>query len=318
VRYGPIAGVPMSVSRVIQGTMMLSSEALDASFALLDEVIENGGNAFDCAHVYGGGDAERVLGAWIEARGVRDKVVIVDKGAHPNADRKRVTPYDIASDLHDSLARLRTDRIDLYLLHRDDPDAPLDEIVDALNQHAEAGRISAYGVSNWSHERIVEANTYAAEHGLRPLAASSPHFSLAEQVVDPWGGCVTLTGQRGRLAREWYAQAGLPVLAWSSLCHGFLSGRYSRADIEAFPDDCEEGFLRWYRCATNLTRLERAFVLAREKGATVPQVATAYLMHQPVDVFALVGSSLPGEFAANAHALDIDLTPEEVAFLEGC
>jgi aryl-alcohol dehydrogenase-like predicted oxidoreductase len=100
---------------------MIGSDKLDYSFGLLDDILALGGNTFDAAHVYGNGDNERTLGRWIEDRGVRDQVVIITKGAHHNQDRPRVTPFDITADLHDSLARLRTDYIDLYLLHRDDP-----------------------------------------------------------------------------------------------------------------------------------------------------------------------------------------------------
>src|SRR5690606_6316038 len=117
---------------------------------------------------------------------LRDKVVIVGKGAHLNRDRRRVTPWDITSDLYDSLARFQTDCIDLYLLHRDDPDFPVGPIVEVLNEHLRAGRIGAFGASNWTVERIQAANAYAAEHGLEPFVASSPNLSLADQIKEPW------------------------------------------------------------------------------------------------------------------------------------
>jgi len=80
-----------------------------------------GGNCLDTAHLYGDGDNERAVGQWINERGLRDEIVILGKGAHNSQDRKRVTPYDILSDLHDSLARFKVDSIDLCLLHKDDP-----------------------------------------------------------------------------------------------------------------------------------------------------------------------------------------------------
>jgi aryl-alcohol dehydrogenase-like predicted oxidoreductase len=168
MHYGQISGVAKPVARLIQGTVMIGSDKLDYSFGLLDDILALGGNTFDAAHVYGNGDNERTLGRWIEDRGVRDQVVIITKGAHHNQDRPRVTPFDITADLHDSLARLRTDYIDLYLLHRDDPAQPVGPIVEVLNEHLAAGRIHAFGGSNWSHRRIAEANEYAATHGLTP------------------------------------------------------------------------------------------------------------------------------------------------------
>jgi len=150
MQYGQIPGVTKPVARLIQGTVMIGTDKLEASFALLDEILALGGNTFDAAHIYGNGDVERALGRWVAARGVREQVVIVTKGAHHSQDRQRVTPYDITSDLHDSLARLCTDYIDLYLLHRDDPSVPVGPIVEVLNEHRAAGRIHAFGGSNWS------------------------------------------------------------------------------------------------------------------------------------------------------------------------
>ena len=209
MEYGKVKGIDKSVSRLVQGTVMVNSRELDYSFELLDAVHALGCNTFDTAHVYGGGDNERTVGRWVNERGLREKVVIIGKGAHHSGDRKRVTPFDISADLHDSLARFKFDYIDLYLLHRDDPDVPVGPIVERLNEHVDAGRIRAFGGSNWAHERVEEANEYAEGHGLVPFVASSPNFSLAEQVEEPWGGCISISGPGGEAARKWYE--GLPV-----------------------------------------------------------------------------------------------------------
>src|SRR2546421_6894446 len=124
MEYGSVVGIDKPISRLAQGTIMITSANLAESFALLDGVFELGCTAFDTAHVYGGGDNERTVGRWIRERGLREKIVLIGKGVHPNADRKRVTPWDITADLYDSLARFKTDYIDLYLLHRDDPTVP--------------------------------------------------------------------------------------------------------------------------------------------------------------------------------------------------
>src|SRR5437763_13272830 len=127
---------------------------------------------------------------WLRERGSRDRLTILDKGAHPNADRERVTPEDIVCDLRDSLARRKTDQIDLYLLHRDDLSAPVGPIVEALNEQKRAGHIGAFGGSNWTPERIEEANAYAAARGLEGFSASSPNLSLAVPEEPGWGGVV--------------------------------------------------------------------------------------------------------------------------------
>jgi aryl-alcohol dehydrogenase-like predicted oxidoreductase len=313
VRYGKVPGVEKPVSRLVQGTVMVSTENLEASFALLDAVFELGCNTFDTAHVYGNGDKDRTLGMWVNDRGIRDKVVIVGKGAHHNDARRRVTPFDIASDLHDSLARMQVDFIDLYLLHRDDPNVPVGPIVEALNEHLRAGRIRAFGGSNWSAQRLREANAYARERGLAPFVVSSPNLSLAEQIEEPWENCISIAGPKGKADREWYRQEGMAVFAWSSLAGGFFSGRLHRGNLA---EHAEALYYRSYVSEENLDRLERVEQLAKKKGLTVPQVAMAYVMNLPLNVFGLVGCETREEFAANVKALEVTLTPEEMAWLD--
>jgi aryl-alcohol dehydrogenase-like predicted oxidoreductase len=229
-------------------------------------------------------------------RGLREQVVIISKGCHHNADRRRVTPFDLASDLHDSLARLRTDYIDVYLLHRDDSDVPVGPVVEAFNEHLQAGRIRAFGGSNWTHQRIAEANAYAWAHGLTPFTASSPNYGLADQIADPWGpGCVSISGPTNRGARAWYGANGMPVMAYSSLARGLFSGRIT---------------------AENFERLRRALLLAEEKGASVPQIVLGFMFASPLDVFPIVGAANGDEFRENVEAFDLALTAEERAWLD--
>ena len=105
--YGTLPGINKPISRLVQGTIPIGSTKLDYSFKLLDDVYALGCNTFDTAHVYGSGDNERTFGQWMNDRGLRDKLVILSKGAHHSQDRQRVTPHDITSDIFDSLARCR-------------------------------------------------------------------------------------------------------------------------------------------------------------------------------------------------------------------
>ncbi|HLU12275.1 MAG TPA: aldo/keto reductase [Oceanobacillus sp.] len=316
MQYGEIPGIPKPISRVVQGTIMIHSGALEQSFALLDEVLAAGGNTFDTARVYNRGDSEVALGRWIRERGVRDQVVVISKGAHPRDGRKRVTPEDITADIMTSLENLGLDFIDVYLLHRDDPDVPVGPIVEVLNEHQKAGRIGVFGGSNWSHERIAEANAYAEQCGLSPFALSSPNFSLAEWAKEPWPGCITLSGQHNRAARDWYTQTQLPVFTWSSLAGGFFSGRFTPDNLNTFNDPMDRVCVDSYCFDENFKRLDRVKTLAQQKGVSFAQVALAYVLKQPMNIFALVGSRTGEEFRANAAALDVSLTPEECTWLE--
>jgi aryl-alcohol dehydrogenase-like predicted oxidoreductase len=240
--------------------------------------------------------------------------VVIGKGAHHNEDRKRVTPFDITADIYDSLARLDFDHIDLYLLHRDDPSVPVGPIVEALSEHKEEGRIHAFGGSNWRPERLREANDYARENGLTPMVASSPNLSLAVQVKEPWPDCVSISGDDE--ARRWYEETRMPLFTWSSLAGGFFSGRFTRDNLDTFDATLDRICVETYCYEENFGRLDRAGVLARERGLTVPQVALTYVLAQPLEVFALVGCNTGQEFTANVEAGAVALTPEEIAWLE--
>jgi len=318
MRYGKIPGVTKPVARVIQGATMMGSDLDEAeSFALLDQVYELGCNTIDTAHVYSSGNSERTIGRWMQTRGLRDKVVIITKGVAHSEDRRRMTPFDIASDLHDSLARLKIDTIDLYLLHRDNPDVSVEPIIDALNEHLQAGRLHAFGASNWSHERIEIANAYARANGLEPFVASSPQFGLAESLDEPWPLCVSISGSAGAAAREWYTQSQMPLLAWSPLASGFFSGRFRRDNLHMFgAREWDEVAVRTYASEANFQRFDRVSILAKEKGLDAAQVALAYVMNQPMNIFAVVGPHSGEKFKTNLEASEIQLTPQEMDWLD--
>lgn len=316
MQYSHIPGVDKPISRLVQGTVSLDPNNTDTGFALLDEIYALGCNTLDTAHVYGNGDCERALGRWIDERDLREQIVIITKGAHPNADRNRVTPFDITSDLHDSLARLKVEAIDLYLLHRDDPTVPVAPIVEVLNEYKEMGLIRAFGGSNWTHERIQAANTYAEARGLTPFIASSPQFSLAEMVQAPWRGCISIGSSSGEAARAWYRQTQMALFTWSSLAGGFLSGRFARSNLDTFESYFDQLCVNSYCYEDNFRRLDRAAFLAEAKGLTLSQVALAYVMNQSLNIFALVGCRTGAEFENNIVALDVQLTAKEIAWLE--
>ena len=314
--YGSIPGIDKPVSRLVQGAVMVNSADAEAGYNLLDEVFALGCTTIDTGHVYGNGDVERTVGAWVRDRGLRDKIVMIGKGPHHNRDRKRVTPYDIAADLHDSLARFQFDYIDLYLLHRDDPEVPVGPIVEVLNEYHTEGKIHAFGGSNWSHQRVEEANEYADKQGLVPFVASSPNFSLAEQIQPPWEGCVSISGAGGVAARAWYLAHKMPLFTWSSLAGGFFSGRLNRDNLDTFEEYLDKLCVTSYCNEANFKRLERAAELGEQKGLTIPQIATAYVMSQEIEIFALVGCRTGAEFGDNVAAMETRLTPQELTWLE--
>ena len=314
--YSNIPGINKPVSRLVLGTMWINTQNLDDAYPVLDAFHAAGGNCLDTAHGYGRGDNERAVGQWINERGLRDEVVILGKGAHHSQDRKRVTPFDIQSDLHDSLARFKVDSIDLYVLHRDDPEKPVGPIVETLHAAKEAGQIDAYGGSNWSAERLQEANEYAAEHGLTPFVASSPQFSLAVQIEPPWRDCISVSGPAGESARAWCRKNGVTLFVWSSLAGGFFSGRFRRDNLDTFTEWYDQLAVKVYCEEGNFQRHDRVQELAADKGVTVPHIALAYVYNQPDGIHALSGARNTDEVRINVEASEIKLTEDEIAYLE--
>ena len=316
MKYGEAPGVGKKISRIVQGTIQIKVNDDAAGFAQMDAAWEAGITAVDTAHVYGGGANDKFLGRWIKARGVRDELVVLAKGAHHNDVRRRVTPFDIGADLHDTLARMQVDYIDLYVLHRDDVDVPVEPIIDTLNQYVREGKIKAFGGSNWTTARLAAANAYAAKSGQIPFAISSPQFSLADQKQEPWDNCVTISGPRFAAERQWYAEHKMPVFTWSSMAGGFLSGRFTRENKGGFTEYFDKLAVDCYATEENFERLDRAKQLADAKGLTVPQIALAYVLHYPLDIYALVGAANAEEIKSNVAALNADLSPGEMAYLD--
>ena len=313
--YGAIQGLSKPLPRIIFGTLPLMN-ADAASFSLLDAITEMGCYAFDTAHAYGEGDSERVLGNWMQARDNRSEVIVIDKGAHPARGRSRVDPESIKQDLEESLCRLKTDYIDLFLLHRDDPAVPVGPVIEVLNDLKDEGKIVLFGASNWTRKRLQEAGEYAQKNGLSTFSVASNQYSLAIQYDDPYPGTLSINGASDDSEWQWYRQTQFPLLAWSSLARGFFSGKFTRGNLDTFTDPQSLISIRCYAREDNFIRLNRVRQLAKEKAATVPQIALAYIFQQGLNVFAITGSLDPAHLRKNIESLEIGLTEKEVSWLD--
>ncbi|SMH37353.1 Predicted oxidoreductase [Rathayibacter oskolensis] len=299
--YGEIPGVGKRMSRLVMGVD--NQPDLAHASAIFDLFVEQGGNAFDTGYIYGGGELEGRLGRWIGNRGIRDDVVVITKGAHtPYCD-----PDSLTRQLLESLERQGTDYADIYLMHRDNPAVPVGEFVDVMDEHQRAGRIRAYGVSNWTPERFDEAQAYARANGRAGFQALSDHFGLAEAYDVPWEGCVHVTDPA---SKAWLMERQIPLLPWSSQARGFFTGR-------ARPDDTSDAELvRCYYGPENFERLRRAEQLAAEYGVGATAIALAYVLAQPFPTFPLFGPRTLTEVRSSMRGLSIQLTPEQTAWLD--
>lgn len=300
----PGAGKP--VSRLIKGSDYFRHDNYETVARNLDAYLAIGGNTIDSAHIYCGGQSEEVLGRYISERGVRDQVVILTKGAHHDKNGPRVDKASIDSDLNTSLERLRTGFIELYALHRDNPNVPVGPIIDTLNAHIEAGRIGTIGASNWTWQRLEEANEYAAKHGLVGFSFSSPNLSLAKAKEPFWAGCVSADAETCR----WHERTGMPLLSWSSQARGFFTGRFTPEVRD------NDDMVRVFYSDDNWERYRRAERLAAEKGVTTIQIALAYVLNQPFPAAALIGAQNPEELLSCEAGEKLELSRAELDWLD--
>lgn len=317
MEYRTIPYVDKKVSRIFYGTAMDPFFGGEEGVELLDEIFALGVNAFDTARVYQ--MSEKVLGKWMSSRKNRDEVVLLSKCGHPDQVtwRKRINEKEIREDFAVSSDLLQTDYIDIYLMHRDDPEVPVGEIVEIFHALHEEGKIGAYGGSNWTTARIQEANEYATQHNLLPMTVSSPNYGLADQVRDLWGGgSVTISGPSNEKAREWYIKNQMPVIAYSSLAHGFFSGRLKSCDAGREDQIVDAFAVKGYSCPENFERLRRAEELAEKHGCTVSEIAMAFIYGQQVNTFAIVSTSSPERMQKNIDAMSLGLTKEELDYLD--
>ena len=304
MRYGEIPGLDKPVSKFIFGALTSHGSFAKAQ-VMFDHWLQLGGNAFDTAWQYGASD--KILGQWLASRGVRDDLVLVAKGAHtPFCD-----PESLTRQLMESLERLQTDYTDIYIMHRDNEEIPVGEFIDVLNEHVAAGRIRLFGGSNWSPERFMEANAYAAANNKQGMSILNNNLSLARMVDPVWAGCLHLSS---RASRQWMARNKVVHMSWSSQARGFFT---ERTDKERETPGYDAELRRCWFSEDNFKRRERAMELAKEKGVLPINIAAAYVLQQPFESYALIGPETVHELESSLPALDVELTPEEVEYLWG-
>lgn len=295
----PIPGLERPVFPVVLGTAQVTHSGADLPasswFRLWDDAVEAGVDTFDGAAHYGA-RSERLLGRWLASRRSRDDVTLLHKVAHT----PRCRPEAVAGELTGSLERLGIDRVDVLVLHRDDPAIPVGEFVDALDAEVGSGRAGAAGVSNWTAERAEAFDRYAAATGRARLALVSNQLSLAEMVEPVWPGCL-------RADERWHARTQLPLLAWSSAARGFFADR----------PDADEEMQRCWLTAANSARRTRCRELAARVGGDPVTVALAWVLARPYPTAAVVGPTSTAELEPALAAARLALDPVDAAWLAG-
>jgi len=276
-----------------------------ASFAILDRFVEHGGGMIDTADVYSawvpgheGGESEAMIGEWLKASGARDRVRIATKVGMGEGGLK---PDRIRAAVQGSLDRLGVDAIDLYFAHKDDPDVPLDEMLGAFGELVDAGQVRAIGASNYSAGRLAEALRVSAEKRLPRFTVMQPELNLLDR--DQYEGPL----------QELCIAEGIGVIPYYSLAAGYLTGKYRGADDLG---QSARGYkAKAYMAGRGPAVLAAMDRVAAETGATLSQIALAWVAAQPGVTAPIASATNVGQLDEIMGSLDVALTEAQLAAL---
>jgi len=316
MKYDIIKGLDKKMSKLILGND--NQTEYDSAAELWDHWMQVGGNAFDNAHIYGGGLMEKILGKWHTKRNNRESLVIIAKGAHtPNCN-----PRSISDQLTESLERLKIDRADIYIMHRDNIDVPVDEFIDVLNKEKEKGRITIFGGSNWTLNRFRDANIWANKNNKQPMSILNNNLSLSKMIQPLWDGCISSNDEN---ILKYLEETQTAHLSWSSQGRGyFLPPEICQAIEDEIttdelswrkPGEHSSGPLSCFDSEDNRERRKRANDFADELDVTAQNIAGAWPLNQSFPSFALIGPRKIEEIDTSLPSLDISMTKEKTNWL---
>jgi aryl-alcohol dehydrogenase-like predicted oxidoreductase len=279
------------------------------SFALLDAFVDAGFNCVDTADVYSkwkpgnkGGEGETIIGKWFKASGKRSKVVLATKcGMEMAPDKKGLSKSYIMRAVEESLKRLQTDVIDLYQSHRDDPETPLEETMEAHAALVKAGKVRVVGASNYSAARLEASLAASKKADVPRYETLQPHYNLCDR-----------TEFEGALQDLCVAEK-IGVIPYYSLASGFLTGKYrSEADLG---QKARAGGVKKYVNARGFGILKALDGVAAQHGATPAQVALAWLLAQPAIAAPIASATTTAQLAEILKSPAVKLTKDDLAAL---
>ncbi len=312
--YRTLGNSGCAVSNLCLGTMTFGSETDEqGSYAQLDLFLESGGTLVDTADVYSSGVSEEIIGRWYRDRpaDVTERVVLATKGRFatgqdPNA--LGLSTRHLTRALDASLARLQLDRIDLYQVHAYDPWTPLEETLRTLAGFIAAGKISYYGLSNYTGWQLTKVVHLAKALNVPPPVTLQPQYSLIVREIE-WEVVPAVL------------DAGMGMLPWSPLGGGWLSGKYSRdqrpTGESRLGEDPNRGMEAYDRRGTERTWaiIDAVQKVAEDRGVSMAEVALAWVTDRPGVTSTILGARTTEQLEANLKAADLHLDPEETAAL---
>ena len=316
MKYDRIEGIDKDISKLVMGCD--NQDDINEASKLWDHWIEVGGNMFDTAFIYGGGNHEKVLGQWLKNNKNRQDVLILGKGAHtPDCN-----PEAISKQLTISLERMNTDYVDIYIMHRDNTDYPVDEFVDVLNQEKDKGRIKVFGGSNWTLERFKKANEWAKDNSKQEMSVLNNNLALAKMINPLWSGCLSSNDEK---IIEYLKNSRKAHMSWSSQARGFFLEDNITLEIEnkiteaesswRKPGENSSGPISCYDSTENRERKKRTILLAKKFNTTNQNIAGAWPINLNFPSFALIGPRNIQEINSCLNNLEIKLSTNEINWL---
>ena len=278
----------------------------DASFAVLDAFVAGGGTMIDTADVYSawapghrGGESETMIGEWLQASGKRDDVLIATKvGMLPGDGGAKLAPARIAAACDASLQRLGTDRIDLYYAHQDDDAVPQEDVLAAFGRLVDAGKVRVIGASNFHAARLKSACEAAEKAGLPRYHVLQPEYNLVSR--DKFEGEL----------QDYCITENIGVLPYYGLASGFLTGKYrSEKDFEQSVRGSRMGVLLDGHGKAVLDAMD---VVAEETGATLAQIALAWLIAQPGVTAPIASATSVKQLEESMGAMTLELSKDQL------
>jgi aryl-alcohol dehydrogenase-like predicted oxidoreductase len=314
MQYKTLGNTGLVVSRLAFGAMTFTAgdrsigavykTDAEAAEALVGRALDAGINFFDTADAYASGQSERILGEALRTR--RDEVVIATKVGFRSGTpltQAGLSRRHVLWSVEQSLKRLGTDWIDVYIAHKEDPHTPLEETLTALDAVVRAGKVRYIGFSNWSAWKVAAALEIQKANGLAAFSHGQMHYSLLGRDVE-------------RDVIPMMQRYGLGLTVWSPLASGFLSGKYTRENL-GDPDNRYSGFdILPFDKEQGFRLVERMRTIADAHGASVAQVAIAWLLAKEAVTSVLLGASKPHQLEDNLGAADLALTEGEILALD--
>lgn len=309
MEYRRVGKAAIKVSEVALGAWLTFGASVDETVAraCVEAALDHGINFLDNADVYARGEAERVLGKIVRDLGLRrQELVLSSKVFWPMSDDindRGLSRKHIMESVEGSLRRLGTDYLDLYFCHRYDPEAPVEEVVRAMDDLVHQGKVLYWGTSVWSAAQIETAVEIARAFNAYPPQVEQPRYNMLDRHVEPeiLPAC---------------AEHGIGVTAFSPLAQGLLTGKYN----EGVPPESRAARSDWLEddlTEENIAKVQRLTALARGLGLEMSQLALAWVLRRSEVSAVITGATRPGHVLSNVQAAGVKLTPDVLEEIEG-